>query len=163
MEVYLLRHGIAEDAHSGMSDADRALTQDGRRKLRRALEAAAQADVRPSLILTSPLKRAIETAEIAEEALGYKGKLVRTQALSPGSNPQEAWAEIRSRRNESAIMLVGHNPLFGALGGYLIGAPDAQIDMKKGAILRIDFEHFPPQPRGTLRWLLIPKLIDNRS
>ncbi|MBV9301905.1 MAG: phosphohistidine phosphatase SixA [Acidobacteriaceae bacterium] len=163
MEVYLLRHGIAEEGRSGLSDADRALTQDGRRKLRRTLDALSEADVQISLMLTSPLKRAVQTAEIAQEALGYKGKLVRTQALSPNSRVEDVWQEIRSHRDESALMLVGHNPLFDALGGYLLGARDVQIDMKKGSIVRIDFEHFPPHPRGILRWLLIPKLVTGTS
>ena len=51
-------------------------------------------------------------------------------------------------------MLVGHDPLFTRLAGYLLGAPELQIDFKKGAILRVDFDGFGPQPRGMLRWFL---------
>jgi phosphohistidine phosphatase len=158
MQVYLLRHGVAEEDRSGLSDSDRALTQDGRRKLRQTLQTASQADIRPTLILTSSLKRAVETAEIAEEVFKYKGALVRSDALMPNSAVQEVWDEIRVHAEEPAIMLVGHNPLFAQLAGYLLGAPELQIDVKKGSVLRIDFEGLSSQPKGILRWFLVAKL-----
>jgi phosphohistidine phosphatase len=158
MQVYLLRHGAAEEDRSGLSDADRALTQDGRRKLRQTLQTASQADVRPTLILTSSLKRAVETAEIAQEVLGYKGELLRTEALLPGSSVEDVWDEIRVHANETAIVLVGHNPLFADLAGYLLGAPELHVDVKKGSLLRIDFESLSSQPKGILRWFLVAKL-----
>lgn len=158
MQVYLLRHGAAEEERSGLSDAERGLTQDGRRKLRQTLQTASQADIRPTLMLTSSLKRAVQTAELAQEVLNYKGELVRTEALMPNSSVQEVWNEIRVHSGEPVIMLVGHNPQFGELAGYLLGAPELQIDVKKGSLLRIDFEAVSSQPKGILRWFLIPKL-----
>ena len=62
MQIYLLRHGIAEDAKPGRPDSERALTDEGRAKLRRVLKRARTADVTPSLILSSPYRRAMETA-----------------------------------------------------------------------------------------------------
>jgi phosphohistidine phosphatase len=158
MQVYLLRHGVAEEDRSGLSDADRALTQDGRRKLRQTLQTASQADVRPTLILTSSLKRAVETAEIAQDVLGYKGELLRTEALLPGSSVEEVWDELRVHANEAAIVLVGHNPLFAELAGYLLGTPELHVDVKKGSLLRIDFESLSSQAKGILRWFLVAKL-----
>lgn len=158
MQVHLVRHGIAEGGHPGLSDAERALTQQGRRKLRAIFEAAAQAGVRPSLILASPLKRAVETADIAHRVLGYKHELIKTKALAPHSAPELVWNEIRDHRNESSIMLVGHNPLFAFLAGFLLGCPELQIDLKKGSIFRVDFDSIGSQPKGVLRWYLIPKL-----
>ncbi len=163
MQLYLLRHGIAEEDRSGLNDADRRLTSDGRRKLRQILDTASGADVRPTLILTSPLKRAVETAEIAQEVFGYKGDLVRSEALLPNSRVEEVWEEIRTHRKEAAVLLVGHNPLFSLLPGYLLGVPDLQVDVKKGSILRIDCESFSSQPKGLLRWLLIAKLAAQHS
>jgi phosphohistidine phosphatase len=158
MQVYLLRHGIAEEDRSGLSDADRALTQGGRGKVRQTLQAPSQADIRPTLILTSPLKRALQTAEIAREVFKYKCELVRSEALMPDSRVQEVWDEIRVHAGEPAIVLVGHNPQFGQLAGYLLGTPELQIDVKKGSLLRIDFEGHSSQPKGILRWFLIAKL-----
>jgi phosphohistidine phosphatase len=158
MQVYLLRHGIAEDARAGQSDCDRALTPEGRRKLKQVLEAASDAEVKPTLILSSPLKRAIQTAEIAAESLGYKGELLHTGALKPGSTPEQVWDEIRVHRDEAALLLVGHNPLFDGLSGYLLGQPELKVSFKKGAILRLDVESFGVRPKGVLRWYLTPKL-----
>jgi phosphohistidine phosphatase len=163
MQVYLLRHGAAEEERSGLNDADRALTQDGRRKLRQTLRTAARADLQPTLVLTSPLKRAVQTAEIAQEVLNYTGELLQTEALMPSSHVEEVWNELRDHRDEAAIMLVGHNPQFSDLAGYLLGAPNVQIDVKKGSILRIDFDNFASQPNGVLRWFLIAKLAMDRA
>jgi phosphohistidine phosphatase len=158
MQVYLLRHGIAADGKPGVSDAQRALTAEGKRKLRQVLAKAADAGVRPDLILTSPLKRAVQTAEIAREVLGLKQEILRTRALAPGSTPESIWDEVRVHRDVASIMLVGHNPLFLHLAAFLLGTPNVQIEFKKGAIMRIDFENLQAHPRGVLRWYLTARL-----
>ena len=163
MQLYLLRHGVAEDAPPGGNDADRALTRDGRRKLAETLHRAAEAGVHPSLILTSPFKRAVQTAEIAKQILGYSEPLQKTSALTPNSSADAAWQEIRAYRDQASLLLVGHNPLFSDLAAFLLGSPGLQVDFKKGAILRIDLEQFSASPRGILRWYLIAKLAPKRS
>ena len=60
-------------------------------------------------------------------------------------------------------MLVGHNPLFAELSGYLLGTPQRQVDFKKGALLRVDFEQFRPQPNGIVRWYLTAKMAAKRK
>lgn len=158
MQVYLLRHGTAEDVRSGMADESRALTPEGRKKLRHVLRTALQANVEPSLIVSSPFKRALETAEIARDIFGYKENVRQSDALVPTSTPQQVWKEIRSHRQETSILLVGHNPLFSDLVRYLLSSPDLQIDFKKGALMRIDFDRLATQPAGVLRWYLTAKL-----
>lgn len=158
MEIYLLRHGIAEDGQVGQPDAERVLTADGKRKLRNVLRAAAAAGVAPSLILTSPYKRAVQTAQIAAEILDYKGELLRTKALEPSSSPKPVWDEIRVHKDESRILLSGHEPLFGRLSAYLLKSPELQIDFKKGALACVEVERFAAEPHGVLRWFLTPKL-----
>jgi phosphohistidine phosphatase len=158
MEIYILRHGIAEDGHVGQPDADRALTADGRKKLRNVLRTAASAGVSPSLILTSPLRRAVQTAQLAAEIFEYKGDLLRTKALEPASSPKSVWEEIRVHKDESRILLSGHEPLFSRLTAYLLNSPDLQIDFKKGALACIEVDRFPAEPHGALRWFLTPKL-----
>lgn len=158
MEAYLLRHGAAEEARPSISDADRSLTVDGRRKLQPVLRAAKLGDTKPTLILTSPLKRAVQTAELAKRTLGYKGEILSSSSLVPGATVEQAWDEIRAHREEASLLLVGHNPLFENLAPYLLHCPGLQMDFKKGSIVRIDFESFPAEPRGILRWYLVPKL-----
>jgi phosphohistidine phosphatase len=158
MELYLLRHGIADDRRPGRPDDKRALTDEGRKKLRQVLDRARAAGVAPSLILTSPYVRAVQTAQMAAEVLGYQSTLVHTGALVPGSRPEAAWLEIRDHRDEQAVLLAGHEPLLSELAAYLLGVPGLAIDFKKGALLRLDVDTDARQPRGTLQWLLTPKL-----
>jgi phosphohistidine phosphatase len=158
MEIYILRHGVAEEPQAGQPDSERALTSDGRKKLRNVLRAAASAGVAPSLILTSPYKRALQTAQLAAEILDYKGDLVRTDALEPGSSPKTVWDQIRVHKDEPRILLAGHEPLFSRLTAYLLGAPNLQVDFKKGALACIELERFGAEPHGVLRWMLTSKL-----
>ena len=157
MRIYVLRHGIAEDAPSGGPDADRALTQEGKRKLRGVLENARRAGIHPDVILTSPLKRAVETAEIAASVLGAKFDLVRTNTLVPSSSPERVWKEIRSRKAE-AVLLAGHEPLLSMLVAFLLACPALQVRMKKAALVSIEVESDAAQPHGVLVWMLTPKL-----
>jgi len=158
MEIYILRHGIAEDSPAGQPDSERALTSDGRKKLRGVLRTAASAGVAPSLILTSPFKRALQTAQLAAEILEYKGELLRTKTLEPNSSPKAVWDEIRVHKDEARILLAGHEPLFSRLTAYLLGTPDLQVDFKKGAMACIELDRFPAEPHGVLRWMLTSKL-----
>lgn len=158
MEIYLLRHGIAEEG-VGVRDPERALTAEGKRKLRDVLKVAGAADMKPSLIISSPYKRAQESAKIAVEILGYSGEVLKCNVLTPDSNPEDVWQEIRVHKNEDSVLLVGHEPLFSSLTGYLLGSIDLQVDFKKGMVVRIDCDRFGSEPRGILRWALTPKLV----
>jgi len=159
MQIYILRHGIAEDAGPGQPDAERALTPEGREKLRRVLKQARQVGVEPDAILASPFRRAWQTAEEAAEALGYKGKIVRTPALLPEASPADAWEEIRARQGERAILLSGHEPFTGSMVAFLLGSPALMVEMKKAALARIDCERLGAHPKGMLKWLLTPGLV----
>lgn len=158
MEILLLRHGIAADPRPGQPDAERALTGEGKQKLRALLRRLRKAGVRPALILTSPYLRARQTAEIAREMLAPEAMIVPARALAPGSAPQEAWDEIRLYANQPSVLCSSHEPLCGQLAAFLLGAPELAVDFKKGALMRIDVDSAPPRPRGTLRWLVSPRL-----
>jgi phosphohistidine phosphatase len=158
MEVYILRHGIAEERGAGRTDAERKLTAAGKEKLRAVLSRARAANVMPSAILTSPFPRAMETAEIAAEVLGYKGPILATDTLLPSSSPPAVWRELRHHGDEPAILLAGHEPLLSELASFLLGTSRVVVDMKKGALLRVDIEDVTGAPRGVIRWLMTPKL-----
>jgi phosphohistidine phosphatase len=158
MELYLLRHGIAEDHAASGRDADRRLTDEGQKKLRRVMERAHAAAVNPTLIISSPYKRAIETAEIAARELGYAGEIERSNALVPDSSPQSIWAELRAHRDQASILLAGHEPLFSATVAWLLGSTRGMVEFKKGALVRIDLPSIGTEPRGVLQWMLTPKL-----
>ena len=156
MRVYILRHGIAEDAPPGGSDAARALTPEGKQKLRTVLERARVAGVRPSAILTSPLKRAVQTAEIARAVLGVKRKLITTNLLAPMSTTQRVWGEIRAQRAER-VLIAGHEPLLSQAVAFLLGCPALQLDLKKGALVSVEVDTGESEPHGILKWVLTAK------
>jgi len=158
MEIYLLRHAIAEERSASGRDADRQLTEEGRQKLRKVMKRAAGAGVEPSLILSSPLIRAVQTAEIAAEVLKYGGKIVKVDSLTPDSSPREVWEEIRARKDEQAILLAGHEPLYSATTAYLLGSTRSMVDFRKAGLVRIDVQGFGGSPGGVLQWMLTPKL-----
>jgi phosphohistidine phosphatase len=160
MQIYLLRHGIAEDARSGQPDAERALTAEGKEKLRRVLRRAGAAGVRPASILSSPLRRALETAAVAAAVLECTGKVVESRALLPESSPNDLWEEIRRRSEEPAILLASHEPLMSAMAAFLLASPALQVEMKKAALVRIDCERLAREPKGVLKWMLTPAVCD---
>lgn len=156
MQIYLLRHGIAEDSLPGRPDSERALSNEGKEKLRRVLHRARSAGVVPSLILSSPYRRAVETADVAVDVLGYAGKVARTPALVPDASPYDTWEEIRKHPDEDAILLASHEPLMSSLAAFLLASPALLVDMKKAALVRVDCERIGPEPKGVLKWMLTP-------
>lgn len=159
MQVYLLRHGIAEDPIPGKPDSVRALTPEGKKKMRSIARKATASGLSFTLVLSSPYRRALETAEIMTSASDGAVETTKTNALLPHVHPREVWEELKANRDEQSVLLVGHDPQMSQLVGYLTGAPDLQIDFKKGALCRIDFEQFGVQPKGVLKWLVTPKLM----
>jgi phosphohistidine phosphatase len=158
MKIYILRHGIAEDAQGSQPDSERALTPEGKKKLRGVLRAAVASGVSPSLILTSPYRRAVQTAQLAAEVLNYKGELLQTKTLEPGSHPRVVWDEIRVHKDQPHILLSSHEPLLSSLTAYLLGCPGLQLDFKKGALACVEIDRFTAEPQGVLKWMLTAKL-----
>jgi phosphohistidine phosphatase len=154
VQIYLLRHGIADDGKPGKPDSERELTGEGRDKLKRVLKRARTADCSPTLILTSPYVRAVQTAGIAADVFGYKKDLLRTTALVPEASPHDVWEEIRVHRDEPAILLASHEPLMSSVAAFLLRSPALQVDMKKGAMVRVDCDRFGAEPHGILKWML---------
>ncbi len=158
MQIYLLRHGIAERTAASGNDADRALTGDGRKKLRAVLRLARAAGLTPSLILTSPYRRAVETAELAAEVLGCQGKVEHAAALAPAHRASDVWDEIRAHGDEESLLVSGHEPLCSETAAYLLAAGELAVDFKKGAIMAIEVEPLGARPKGVLKWMITPKL-----
>ncbi|HKW97797.1 MAG TPA: histidine phosphatase family protein [Bryobacteraceae bacterium] len=159
MQIHLLRHGSAEDIPAGGADADRRLTHEGRDQLRRVLERAHAVGIVPSIILSSPLVRAVETAELAAKGLGSAARVILTDSLLPSASPVQVWGEIRRRSNETQILLAGHEPLLSRLAAHLLGVEALRLEMRKAMLLRIDMDDFGAVPHGTLKWVLPPEVL----
>ena len=149
MQIYLLRHGIADDPRPGQPDPERALTAEGRKRL---LAVKRRANFVPMFTLSSPYLRAMQTAAI------FGGEIVQTRTLEPGANPEDAWNEIRLFKDKAQILCASHEPFCGRFVAYLLNAPSLQVDVKKGALIRIDVERLGPKPQGVLKWMIVPKL-----
>lgn len=158
LEVYLLRHGIAEEGRPGGRDADRALTPEGKRRLRDTLAVAKAAGAAPQLLLSSPYRRAVESARIAGEVFGFKGQIIESSAFTPMADVRQAWDEIRLYSGTGSLLIASHEPLTGLLTGYLCGTPNLPVDVKKGSVTRVDLDQAGTQPRGVLKWILTPRL-----
>jgi phosphohistidine phosphatase len=156
VKIYILRHGTAEPRTSEVTEASRALTSEGKQELKAVLKLARAAGVAPQLILSSPYKRALETAQMAADALEAP-ELKQTRALLPDIPPQQIWKEIRSHTGMKQLMVAGHEPHLSRFAAFLLEAP-VTIDLKKGGLIRIDVDEADGKPRGVLKWAVTPKL-----
>jgi phosphohistidine phosphatase len=156
MEIWLLRHAVAEDRSATGRDADRTLTEDGHKRAREVARGLAALEPGIELVLTSPFARARQTAEPAARALKLLARLRETSALEPDADPDDVLAEIRSEKIES-VLLVGHEPHMGALLGRLVaGRPGLAMPMKKAAVARLSWEG---SGAATLRALLPARVL----
>ncbi len=163
MEVWILRHAKAEEGGAATPDEERALTPAARKRMRAAARAIARLDPKFDSILTSPLRRARQTAEPVARALDQWDDLIETEALSPGADPKEILREIEKRRL-GRVLLVGHMPHLGRLLGYLLtGRSNAVIEIKKGALARTELDGEAAKPPGTLTLLLSSKALARRG
>ena len=156
--IYLVRHGIAvPQGTPGVSEEDRPLTQEGESAMAGIANGLRRLKLKPDRIVTSPLPRAKRTAQIIAEALGREDRLEVADILTSGSPPASI-KQWLSTRQESRIMLVGHNPDFSELLGLLIGMNESQIcfELKKGGVAALNGDG---RGRFELHWLSTPKLF----
>src|SRR5256885_1101557 len=136
MRLYLLRHGIAEEWRPDFPDEERRLTEEGKRKVRIVAQGMSKLALGLELIVTSPLPRASETAEIVADVLGCKEIVKVDDRLAGGFGMHEARGIISDAGSAQSLMLVGHEPGFSTVASSLTGG--SQIDLKKGGLIRID-------------------------
>ena len=157
MEIYFLRHGDAGSRESWKgSDDSRPLSNEGAARIER--EASGLALLRPSLdlIITSPLVRARQTAEIVARRLNLMDALAKDERLAPGFGAADLDSIMREHRALTALMLVGHEPDFSTVIAACIGG--GRVECKKGSLARVDFQD-PSSLSGLLVWLLPPRVL----
>lgn len=160
MQLLLLRHGIAT---SGVPDASRALSPAGRERTQAVLQRLVGLDLLAGALYTSPLLRALQTAELAVAA-GLAPALQLAPALAPGADalawllPQLAGAQVTG---VTRLALVGHEPDLSGLAAQLIGAPPASLQLKKAGVILLGWPlaGSPAAGTATLQALLSPKLL----
>jgi phosphohistidine phosphatase len=160
VHIYLLRHGIAEDAAPGVPDHDRALTDDGWKRLRKAAAVWRTLVPTPDVVMVSPLRRALQTAEVFAEAVGFTGELRVADALVPNGAPSVALSmlEAEALSQTGAVAVIGHEPHLGVLLGTLLtGHPRQSVPLKKGMLVAVETESSASM-LGTLRFALSQKV-----
>lgn len=157
MQLYVVRHGIAVEGEAGMPDASRPLTEKGRRRFERTARAFGKLGHKLDLILTSPLVRAVQTAEILAGAARHREVGV-LEELDPKFDVGALRAAIEARTGKArAVAIVGHEPQLSGLLAALSGTSQADIDLKKGAIVRVDASALSDGAPVDVRWWLKPK------
>lgn len=162
MKLYLLRHGIAVDRLGGeiSSDWQRPLTKAGEAETSQVGIALAKLGVKANLIVSSPLVRARQTAEIVLPILAKGTELAITESLAPGGTASDVYKFLKRFDQLEEIFLVGHEPDISRLAGTLLWAgPDISMPFKKCAVCRIDIVDMPPSTPGILKWFLSPKIL----
>ncbi len=160
MDLYLLRHADAVDhGKQGFTrDADRPLTEVGIKKMKKAAKTMRAMELSFDAILSSPYRRAKETAEIVGDALECSSLIKLTPHLVVGGSPTALIKEINESYPDSKrLLLVGHEPLLAGLISVLIsGHHDASIRLKKGGLCKLSIEELRFGKCATLEWLLSP-------
>ena len=152
--LYVMRHGPAGFHGEWMASDDlRPLTPKGRAAVEAIAEQLVAAAVTVDRILTSPLTRAMETAEIVADRLGVADLLESDPRLEPGFDSEELATILADFADANALMLVGHEPDLSGVVYALIGG--GSIDYKKGAVARVDLVS-TERPAGALVWLMTP-------
>jgi phosphohistidine phosphatase len=159
IELYLIRHGVAEErGEEWPDDTKRPLSPEGIARLRKAARALTRLGVKLDVMVTSPLVRTRQTAEIIAGGLDPHPHIVTADSLAPGGSAAAVLADLEKQAKRAHVALVGHEPGIGELAARLIGSRHP-IGFKKGAICRIDVEALPPAGPGDLRWFLSPKIL----
>jgi phosphohistidine phosphatase len=157
--LYLVRHAIAaERGDEYPDDAKRPLTERGIKRFRKVAEALAAMGAEADVILTSPLVRARQTAEILSQTLPGHPPIVETAALLPEATFADLSAELDRHGKAAGIAMTGHQPSIGTFAARLAGCR-GDFEVKKGGACRIDVDRLPPSAPGRLRWLATPKLL----
>ena len=160
MRLLIVRHGPAGDrdefAFTGRPDAERPLTRDGRAKMKRASAGLASTVEGVSMVATSTLVRAEQTAELVAAALGVK-ELVRLPELAPERAPEDLLPWLRTHDPDAVVAVVGHDPHLGFLLGWLLtGRHETFVELKKGGAALLEFEDPPAAGGAILHWALAP-------
>ncbi|UCD70896.1 MAG: phosphohistidine phosphatase SixA [Syntrophobacterales bacterium] len=154
MEIYLMQHG---EAYSKDQDPERSLTPRGEDQIRSSGKALKKLEVDIDIIVSSPKKRAMQTAEIVAGELGYpKEGIEVTEVLEPLTPSEDAIAYLRRFIDKGKMLLAGHLPSLGEIASNLMseGVP-ISIHFEMGGVCRIDVDALPTH-KGDLRWILTP-------
>jgi phosphohistidine phosphatase len=156
MNLYLMRHANAGIRRENPAlDAKRALVKDGKDQCILMARLLGALKVQADVIVSSPLKRALQTAQLVGTELGYEARVEVSPALGPNADYAAFLQLLEKYSDREDVLMVGHNPnLFKFLGQLITGNGGAGVRMRKGSVARIDTSKHPP----LLQWLIDPRM-----
>jgi phosphohistidine phosphatase len=161
VNVFFLRHGEAGKRVSIPSkDMERSLTEAGKEEIEKIARSLERMNLEFDNVATSPLSRALETAEIVVRTQKKSGKVELWDELRPEGNKLDLFRKLSRMRQDTDVLLVGHEPyLSNVIGEIISGNLACRIVIKKGGLARVQITSFSPKPSGELRWLLTPRQL----
>lgn len=162
MELLIVRHAIAEDrevfAATGRDDAQRPLTAEGIRKMKRTARGLREVVPSIDLLVSSPFTRANETAEIMRREYDL-ARVETARELEPGTSLHDVGTWL-GQLEQRVVAIVGHEPQLGRLVTYLVtGSERSGVELKKGGACLIEFEGELRAGRGRLTWAIPPGIL----
>jgi phosphohistidine phosphatase len=159
VEIYLVRHAIAADRGSEWpNDEKRPLTERGVHRFKEEVAGLRSLDVSIDEVISSPLVRAKQTADLLAAGMEKKPVVRILKALEPGHSPASVMSQVARLARRSRIAIVGHEPDLGELAAHIIGA-SRPLPFRKGSICRIDLESLTSKRAGSLIWFVTPKIL----
>ena len=156
MILYVMRHAEAVEGSDTLRDEWRYLTEKGRSAAEKMSSAIAKNGPKPRLTITSPLTRAVQTAEIAAEKACRKNVVVASGLLLPGADIGELVTHLKGCGDAKRVMLIGHEPQLGSLVAALLDREDEIIPLKKGACIALEFDPDKDDKAAGFLWYLAP-------
>lgn len=160
MNLYLIRHAIAEEESPSGEDSQRELTDKGAKKMRLVAKGLRTLGVEFDLIVSSPYLRAVQTAEILAEVFKMKKNALASENLIPMGDPDMLLAEINEKYTVNSLAIVGHEPYLSALVSLLTaGGSPVEMTFKKGGVCYLSTDDLHHTHKATLEWLLTPGVL----
>jgi phosphohistidine phosphatase len=165
LDLFILRHAEAgKSLPASAKDAERSLTAEGKDELEDVARALSRLKIRPDHIISSPLKRARETANEAAKALKKRDDVEIWDELKPEGSRQELYKRLSKLKPESVVLCVGHEPYLSQVINEAMGHQgNPRIVVRKCGLARVSIKAFSPKVEGELRWLLTPRLLKRMS
>ena len=164
MDLFILRHGEAgQRASAGRGDFQRSLTTAGQKEVSDIAKSLKELGTKFDVVITSPLKRAHQTAAIVAKTLKIEKKMQDWDELSPEGNRIDLYNKLSHLKQQALVLVVGHEPYLSKMVSEIIfdGNDGGRIDLKKAGFARIRIISSTPKFQGELRWLLTPKLLSD--
>ena len=158
MRLIIIRHAEAVDRSADVSEERRYLTPEGRAFFRKTARTMLDKGIAPDLILTSPLIRAVQTADILAETISYAGPLVATDYLEPGFDMTDLGEILAAHRAVNELVLVGHEPDLSDLAASLLSLADS-FRFKKGTALMVKIDPAELHVQAGFKWLASGKKL----